>query len=44
MTAGHLVILSLIGLIFSFTQLFGPVVGYSVAPIKCGIRTLHLLA
>lgn len=34
MTAGHLVILSLIGLIFSFAQLFGPTVGFSVAPIS----------
>lgn len=34
MTAGHLVILSLIGLIFSFTNLFGPVVGWGVVPIS----------
>lgn len=34
MTAGHLVILSLIGLIFSFTKLFGPAVGYGVVPIS----------
>ena len=34
MTAGHLVILSLIGLIFAFTNLFGSAVGYGVAPIS----------
>jgi len=34
MTAGHLVILSLIGLIFAFGKLFGPVVGYGVAPVS----------
>jgi len=34
MTAGHLVILSLIGLIFSFTSLFGPAVGWGVVPIS----------
>jgi len=34
MTAGHLVILSLIGLIFAFSNLFGPAVGYGVAPIS----------
>lgn len=34
MTAGHLVILSLIGLIFSFTNIFGPAVGYGVAPVS----------
>lgn len=36
MTAGHLVILSLVGMIFTFTQLFGPVAGYSVVPISLG--------
>jgi len=34
MTAGHLIILSLIGLIFAFTDLFGPTAGYGVAPIS----------
>ncbi|NNE34635.1 MAG: F0F1 ATP synthase subunit A [Rhodothermales bacterium] len=34
MTAGHLVILSLIGLIFAFTNLFGTAAGYGVAPIS----------
>lgn len=34
MTAGHLVILSLIGLIFSFADLFGPAVGFGVVPIS----------
>ena len=34
MTAGHLVILSLIGLIFAFTNLFGPGAGYGVAPVS----------
>lgn len=34
MTAGHLVILSLIGLIFTFGQLFGSVGGYGVAPVS----------
>ncbi len=34
MTAGHLVILSLIGLIFTFGSLFGGVAGYGVAPIS----------
>jgi len=33
MTAGHLVILSMIGLIFTFTTLFGPVGGYGITPI-----------
>ena len=36
LTAGHLVILSLIGMIFTFTQLFGEVVGYGVVPISLG--------
>ena len=36
MTAGHLVILSLIGMIFTFSQLFGPVAGYSVVPVSLG--------
>jgi F-type H+-transporting ATPase subunit a len=34
LTAGHLVILSLIGLIFSFAKIFGPGVGYAVAPVS----------
>lgn len=34
LTAGHLVILSLIGLIFSFANIFGPGVGYGVAPVS----------
>jgi F-type H+-transporting ATPase subunit a len=34
MTAGHLVILSLIGFIFSFAQMFGPGAGYGVAPVS----------
>ncbi len=34
MTAGHLVILSLIGLIFTFSSLFGDVAGYGVVPIS----------
>lgn len=34
MTAGHLVILSLIGLIFAFEDLFGPAAGYGVAPVS----------
>lgn len=36
MTAGHLVILSLIGLIFTFSEMFGPVAGYGVVPISLG--------
>ena len=34
LTAGHLVILSLIGLIFSFGQMFGSGWGYGVAPVS----------
>lgn len=34
MTAGHLVILSLLGLIFSFKNLYGVVGGYSIAPVS----------
>ena len=34
MTAGHLVILSLIGLIFSFASLFGSGAGFGVAPVS----------
>ena len=34
MTAGHLVILSLIGLIFSFAQEYGSVAGYGVVPVS----------
>lgn len=36
LTAGHLVILSIIGMIFTFTNLFGDAVGYSVVPISLG--------
>lgn len=36
LTAGHLVILSLIGMIFTFTLLFGEVVGYGVVPVSLG--------
>ncbi len=36
LTAGHLVILSLIGMIFTFTTLFGEAVGYGVVPISLG--------
>lgn len=36
MTAGHLVILSLIGLIFSFTNTFGEGVGWGVTPVSVG--------
>ena len=34
LTAGHLIILSLIGLIFSFTDLFGEGVGIGVVPVS----------
>src|SRR5690606_16179768 len=37
MTAGHLVILSLIGLIFTFNQIFGPAAGWGTAPISVGM-------
>ena len=47
MTAGHLVILSLIGMIFTFSSLFGPIGGYGVAPVAVGftlfINVLELL-
>ena len=36
MTAGHLVILSLIGMIFTFGGVFGPLGGYGVAPVAIG--------
>ncbi|GIV58125.1 MAG: hypothetical protein KatS3mg042_1038 [Rhodothermaceae bacterium] len=36
MTAGHLVILSLIGLIFTFRNLFGTGAGVGVAPVSVG--------
>ncbi len=36
MTAGHLVILSLIGLIFSFAGIFGPAAGYGISPVSVG--------
>jgi F-type H+-transporting ATPase subunit a len=34
MTAGHLVILNLIGLIFAFTAIFGAGAGYGVSPVS----------
>jgi F-type H+-transporting ATPase subunit a len=34
MTAGHLVILSLVGLIFTFRNLFGPAAGAGVSPVS----------
>ncbi len=34
MTAGHLIILSLLGLIFTFAKLFGAGAGYGVAPVS----------
>ncbi len=34
MTAGHLIILSLLGLIFTFNNLFGAAAGYVVSPIS----------
>jgi F-type H+-transporting ATPase subunit a len=47
MTAGHLVILSLIGLIFTFAKLFGDVGGFGIAPVSVafalGIYLLELL-
>ncbi|MDX1739694.1 MAG: F0F1 ATP synthase subunit A [Rhodothermales bacterium] len=47
MTAGHLVILSLIGLIFLFAKLFGPVAGYGISVVSVifvfGIFLLELL-
>ncbi len=47
MTAGHLVILSLIGLIFTFNGLFGPAGGYGISPVSIafslGIYLLELL-
>jgi len=36
MLAGHMVILSLLGLIFTFTAVFGPVGGYGVLPVSLG--------
>jgi F-type H+-transporting ATPase subunit a len=36
MTAGHLVILSLIGLIFLFAELFGPAAGYGISIVSIG--------
>lgn len=36
MTAGHLVILSLLGLIFAFANIFGAAGGYGVSPISVG--------
>ena len=36
MTAGHLVILSLIGLIFLFAELFGSVAGYGISVVSIG--------
>lgn len=47
MTAGHLVILNLIGLIFAFTAIFGSGAGYGVSPVSVAfalfIYTLELL-
>jgi F-type H+-transporting ATPase subunit a len=47
MTAGHLVILSLIGLIFAFGALFGPAVGYGTSiaavPMTLFVYCLELL-
>ncbi len=47
MTAGHLVILNLLGLIFAFTAIFGSVGGYGVSPVSIAfalfIYTLELL-
>lgn len=47
MTAGHLVILSLIGLIFAFAQIFGPAVGWGTSiisvPMTLFVYTLELL-
>jgi len=47
MTAGHLVILSLIGLIFAFNDLFGAAAGYGVIPVSVAfalfINLLELL-
>lgn len=47
MTAGHLVILSLIGLIFAFKNLFGVAAGYAVIPVSVAfalfINMLELL-
>ena len=34
MTAGHIVLLSLVGLIFFFSQTMGDVVGWGVAPVS----------
>jgi len=36
MTAGHLVILSLVGLIFLFAKLFGPIAGYGISIVSVG--------
>ena len=36
LTAGHLVILSLLGIIFTFSSMFGPIAGYGVAPVSVG--------
>lgn len=47
MTAGHLVILNLLGLIFAFTAIFGASAGYGVSPVSVAfalfIYTLELL-
>ena len=46
-TAGHLVILSIIGMIFTFASLFGPAGGWGMAPVAVGftlfINLLELL-
>ncbi len=39
MTAGHLIILSLIGLIFTFTQIFGAAAGWGTAPVSVAMAT-----
>lgn len=43
MTAGYMVILSLIGLIFTFGGIFGPGVGYAVVPVS-GALTVFIFA
>lgn len=37
MAAGTLVILALLGLIFTFTNIFGSAIGYAVAPVSVGM-------
>lgn len=43
MTAGHLVILSLIGLIFTFSNLFGDAAGYMVSPVSIAFALFVML-